>query len=146
MVAVLMAYPIKLRVKRVNAFFGFTVLIAVCCLFSSFTIVDEECLAGTFCLTKYIYRFSIMVSLFSYKFQLIRFSISLIGNILINYTLEVYPSNIRSLGFVFCLGVSSVGSTLLPWLIQSFIYIDLSGFIGFTVATFIVLYFITQLQ
>ena len=140
-----MAYPIKLRVKRVNAFFGFTVLIGICCLLSSFTIVDEECLSGTFCLTKYIYRFSIMVIYFL-STQLIRFSISLIGNILINYTLEVYPSNMRSLGFVFCLGVSSVGSTLLPWLIQSFIYIDLSGFIGFTLATFISLYFITQLQ
>lgn len=64
MVAVLMAYPIKLRVKRVNAFFGFTVLIGICCLLSSFTIVDEACLSGTFCLTKYIYRFSIMVILF----------------------------------------------------------------------------------
>lgn len=39
-VAALMAYPIKLRVKRVNAFFGFTVVIGICCLFSSFTIVD----------------------------------------------------------------------------------------------------------
>ncbi len=61
MVAVLMSYPIKLRVKRVNAFFGFTALIAICSLLSSFTIVDDECLAGLFCLTKYIYRFSIMV-------------------------------------------------------------------------------------
>ena len=52
----------------------------------------------------------------------------------------------RSLGFAFCIGASSLGSTVLPWLIQSFIYIDLSGFIGFTVATFITLYFITQLQ
>lgn len=59
-----MAYPIKLRVKRVNAFFGFTVMIGVCCLLSSFTIVDQQCLSGTFCLTKYIYRFSIMVLYF----------------------------------------------------------------------------------
>jgi len=67
MVAVLMAYPIKLRVKRVNAFFGFTVLIGICCLLSSFTIVDDECLtSGIFCLTKYIYRFSIMVNFDSY--------------------------------------------------------------------------------
>lgn len=41
MVAVLMSYPIKLRVKRVNAFFGFTALIGVCCLLSSFTVVDD---------------------------------------------------------------------------------------------------------
>ncbi len=64
MVAVLMSYPIKLRVKRVNAFFGFTALIGICCLLSSFTIVDDECLTGTFCLTKYIYRFSILVKNF----------------------------------------------------------------------------------
>lgn len=69
----------------------------------------------------------------------------MIANILINYTLEIYPSNVRSLGFAFCLGVSSFGSTLLPWLVQSFIYIDLSGFIGFTLATIITLYFITHL-
>ena len=56
-----MSYPIKLRVKRVNAFFGFTTLIGICCLLSSFTIVDDECLTGFFCLTKYIYRFSILV-------------------------------------------------------------------------------------
>lgn len=40
-VAVLMSYPIKLRVKRVNAFFGFTFVIGICCLISSFTTVDE---------------------------------------------------------------------------------------------------------
>ncbi len=53
MVAVLMAYPIKLRVKRVNAFFGFTALIGISCLFSSFTVLDDDCLeAGAFCITK----------------------------------------------------------------------------------------------
>ena len=77
--------------------------------------------------------------------QLIRFSISLIANILVSYTLEVYPSNIRSLGFSLCLGVSSIGSTLIPWLNQSFIYIDLSGFISFALASFITLYFISKL-
>ncbi len=77
---------------------------------------------------------------------MIRFSVSLIANILINYTLEIYPPNVRNLGFAFCLGASSIGSTILPWLIQSFIYIDLSGFIGFTIATIITLYFITKLQ
>jgi hypothetical protein len=40
MVAVLMAYPIKLRVKRVNAFFGFTLVITICCIISSFTTLD----------------------------------------------------------------------------------------------------------
>ncbi len=44
MVAVLMSYPIKLRVKRVNAFFGFTSVIAICCLLSSFTTIDDECM------------------------------------------------------------------------------------------------------
>jgi hypothetical protein len=42
--------------------------------------------------------------------------------------------------------MSSFGSTLMPWLVQSFIYIDLSGFIGFALATIIALYFIMQLQ
>jgi hypothetical protein len=58
-----MSYPIKLRVKRVNAFFGFTSVIGICCLISSFTTVDAECKESGFaCATKYIYRFSIMVT------------------------------------------------------------------------------------
>lgn len=36
-VAVLMSYPIRLRVKRVNAFFGLALLICVCSLLSSFS-------------------------------------------------------------------------------------------------------------
>ena len=57
-----MSYPVKLRVKRVNAFFGFTAVIAVCCIFSSFTTIDQLCMQkGNACVTKYLYRFSIMV-------------------------------------------------------------------------------------
>ena len=143
-VAVLMSYPIRLKIKRVNAFFGFATLITICSLISSFTTLDEACMEkGHVCTTKYIYRVSIMV--ICYLIQLIRFSISLIANILVSYTLEVYPSNIRSLGFSLCLGVSSIGSTLMPWLNQSFIYINLSGFISFAFASFITLYFISKL-
>lgn len=44
------------------------------------------------------------------------------------------------------LSSSSFGSTVLPWLVQSFIYIDISGFIGFAIGTAITLYYITKLQ
>lgn len=47
---------------------------------------------------------------------MIRFASSLMGNILVSYTLEVYPSNVRSMGFSLCLGVSSLGSIFVPWI------------------------------
>ena len=136
-VAVLISYPIKLKIKRRNAYFLFVCMIAVSSLLSSFTTLDEECKqVGNSCFSKYIYRVSIMI---------IRFSITLIGSILINYTLEVYPSDVRRAGFSLCLGLSSIGSTLMPWLVRSFIYIDLSGFISFSIFSIVTLYFVLLL-
>lgn len=112
-------------------------MIAISSLLSSFTTLDDECKEiGNACFSKYIYRVSIMI---------IRFSITLIGSILINYTLEVYPSDVRRAGFSLCLGLGSIGSTLMPWLVESFIYIDLSGFISFSILSFVALYFILML-
>ena len=136
-VAVLISYPIKLKIKRRNAYFLFVCMIAVSSLLSSFTTLDEECKqVGNSCFSKYIYRVSIMI---------IRFSITLIGSILINYTLEVYPSDVRRAGFSLCLGLSSIGSTLMPWLVRSFIYIDLSAFISFSIFSIVTLYFVLLL-
>jgi hypothetical protein len=39
-VAVLISYPIKLKIKRRNAYFLFTCLIAISSLLSSFTTLD----------------------------------------------------------------------------------------------------------
>ncbi len=78
--------------------------------------------------------------------QVIRFSITLLTSILINYTLEIYPANARTLGFSFCWGVSSVGSACLPWIVKVFIYVDLSGFIRFCVASILTLYFTFGMQ
>lgn len=62
MVAVLMSYPIKLKIRRKNAFFLFTCLIAISSILSSFTRLDAECKkVGNACISKYIYRVSIMV-------------------------------------------------------------------------------------
>lgn len=136
-VAVLISYPIKLKIKRRNAYFLFVLMILVSSLLSSFTVLGPECMEiGNSCVSKYIYRVSIMV---------IRFSITLIGSILINYTMQVYPSDVRRAGFSLCLGISSIGSTFMPWLVQSFIYIDLSGFISFSLLSIITLYFILML-
>ena len=65
---------------------------------------------------------------------------------MINYTLEVYPSDVRRAGFTLCIGLSSIGSTFMPWLVQSFIYIDLSGFISFGFLSILVLYPILLLK
>ena len=80
------------------------------------------------------------------KIQMIRFATSLLGVILVSYTLEIYPSNVRRLGFSVCLGVSSIGSIVMPWLNESFISLDLSGFISFAVASASVIYFVPQLD
>jgi hypothetical protein len=78
--------------------------------------------------------------------KLIRFSIALIGNILINYTLEVYPSNVRNMAYPFLLSVSSFGSILLPWINSAFIHAGFSGFIGFAAASGVAIYFATDLS
>ena len=70
-----MSIPIMLKVKRINAFFGFTALICIACLLVSFFRIPEECLAsGSGCFQKFIYRSSAMVrellSLRSFAFQL----------------------------------------------------------------------------
>lgn len=77
---------------------------------------------------------------------MVRFSASLMGNILVSYTLEVYPSNVRNMGFSLCLGVSSLGSILIPWVVSTFLYADLSGFIGFAIFSLIIFYFINKLS
>lgn len=76
---------------------------------------------------------------------MIRFSIALIGNILINYTLEVYPSNVRNMAFTLMITVSSLGSIALPCINSAFIHAGFSGFLGFAVAALITVYFATQL-
>lgn len=75
-----------------------------------------------------------------------RFAMSLLGIVLVSYTLEVYPSNVRRLGFSVCLGVSSVGSILMPWINNILISLGLSGFITFALASFACLCFIPKLE
>ena len=61
-VAVLISYPIKLKIKRINGYFFFTFLIAIASLLCSFTRLGEECMqVGNSCISKYIYRISLMV-------------------------------------------------------------------------------------
>lgn len=77
--------------------------------------------------------------------KMIRFSVALTGNILISYTLEVYPANVKRLAYAFMLGVSSAGSILLPWINQVLISADFSGFIAVLVASIAPLYFTPRL-
>jgi hypothetical protein len=77
---------------------------------------------------------------------MIRFSIALLGNILINYTLEVYPSNVRNKAYGFLLGVSSLGSIVLPSVNSAFMHAGFSGFIWFAVASALAVCYVTQLS
>lgn len=63
-VAALMSIPIMLKVKRINAFFGFAALTCIACLLVSFFRIPEACLPkGSGCFQKFIYRSSAMVQL-----------------------------------------------------------------------------------
>lgn len=75
-----------------------------------------------------------------------RFAMSLLGIVLVCYTLEIFPSNVRRLGFSVCLGVSSAGSILIPWLNNLMIQLGLSGFITFALASLATLWFIPKLE
>jgi hypothetical protein len=77
--------------------------------------------------------------------QLIRFAIALTGNVLISYTLEVYPANVRNLAYSFLLGASAAGSILLPWINSVAGYIGLAGFIGTAVVSLVPLYLTPKL-
>lgn len=63
-IAALLSYPIKLKIKRTNTFFFTAILVAFFCLLSSFTVIDPECmLPRESCASKYFYRISIFVNM-----------------------------------------------------------------------------------
>ena len=62
-VAVLMSYPIRMKIRRVSAFFTLALMICLACFLSSFTIVSDQCrMKSTSCTSKFLYRISTMVS------------------------------------------------------------------------------------
>jgi hypothetical protein len=65
---------------------------------------------------------------------------------LINYTLEVYPSNVRNMAYALLLSVSSLGSIVLPCINSAFLHTGFSGFIGFAVASAVAIYYVTELS
>ncbi len=63
-VAVLLSYPIRIHIKRVNAAAASVLAVLLMSLPSSFTTVPEECLnENASCPTKTLYYFSLMVIL-----------------------------------------------------------------------------------
>ena len=76
---------------------------------------------------------------------MIRFAIALAGNVLIGYTAEVYPANLKHTAYAFCLGVSSLGSVVLPWVGAVMVGWGWSGFIGIAAVSLVALYFVPKL-
>lgn len=76
---------------------------------------------------------------------MLRFTAALMGNVLVTYTLEVYPSDTRHLALPLCLAVSAAGSLLIPWILSLLLYAGLSGFILFALTSCLVMYWITKL-
>ena len=63
-VAVLLSYPIRLKIRRVNTLFSLALMVCLAAALSSFTTLPPECSApGERCSAKYLYRVSIMVLL-----------------------------------------------------------------------------------
>ena len=77
---------------------------------------------------------------------MIRFAMSLLALVLVNYTIEIYPSNLRRLGFSVCLALSSVGSIGMPWVNSSLIALGVSGYIGFTVTSGAIIFVVPMLE
>jgi hypothetical protein len=76
---------------------------------------------------------------------MIRFCICLIGSILINYTIEVYPVKVRNLIFGLSLVAGGLGSIAMPILIILLLEYDLSPFIIFGILSVITLYLMRSL-
>ena len=70
----------------------------------------------------------------------------LLGIVLVSYTLEVYPANVRRLGFSVCLAISSIGSILMPWLNKTLMHWEMSGYIIFALASAAALVFVPKLE
>ena len=67
-VAVLISYPIRMNVKRVNSIAGTLLIVIVMSLVSSFTTIPEECRKDTrFCASKTLYFLTLMVNLFLHR-------------------------------------------------------------------------------
>jgi hypothetical protein len=66
--AVLLSYPIKLKVKRTNTFFFAALIVAFFSMLSSFTVVDTVCKPNhAICTAKYISRIAIFVSFWGFR-------------------------------------------------------------------------------
>lgn len=62
-----------------------------------------------------------------------------------NYTIEVYPTKVRNLGFGVCLAAGSAGSIAMSVLIDILTTVGLSPFVPFALISVSIVYFIPQL-
>ena len=62
-----------------------------------------------------------------------------------NYTIEVYPTKVRNLGFGVCLAAGSVGSISMSVLVDTLTRVGLSPFVPFAVISILIVYWIPRL-
>jgi len=62
-----------------------------------------------------------------------------------SYTVEVFPSKIRKLGFGLCLAAGSAGSVLMPVMVELLVIMNLSPFICFALMSMLMVYTIPLL-
>lgn len=62
-----------------------------------------------------------------------------------NYTIEVYPTKVRNLGFGICLAAGSAGSVCMSLLVDILTRVGLSPFVPFAIISILIIYFIPML-
>jgi hypothetical protein len=100
--ACLISVSVKFRFNRIPSLMIFGLLSASASVALFFPQIPLSC----FHLTETCYQKAILMVLA----MLVKFSITVFGDILITFTTEVYPTVVRSLGFGLCLSFGKIGT------------------------------------
>ncbi|EGR30923.1 major facilitator superfamily protein, putative [Ichthyophthirius multifiliis] len=130
-VATLLSAPIKMKMKRVQSLFWFSLITGIACVSLFFLQMPSQCyFLGQTCVQK------ALITLFAI---LIRFGISIYGNILITFTSEKYPTVVRSIGYGLSITSGKIVTIFVPIIVVQILYYELNplaffGIIGIVVA------------
>lgn len=100
----------KFGVGRIMSLKYSLLVVSLACLFTYFLPVPEECYLGQGCYQKTL---SILLAVIA------KFGIGLFANILITYTSESYPTEVRALGLGMNLTISRIGTIAMPYIITA---------------------------
>jgi hypothetical protein len=134
------AYKFKFGIGRIQSLNYSIWIVTLSCLISYFLPIPDECLLEeSQCYQK---TFLVIIAVVA------KFGIGLFANILITYTSECYPTDIRALGLGLNLTISRIGTVAMPYIItimqdQSVSPLVLMGAMGL-VAVLVIKCFLTE--